>query len=154
MAGFQSAANTITGAPARFNVQKSIVESLQRDLAGERAFNAAVGAVSNIAKTQAAGQKAEASDVKAATDALEEVPIERRQALKDILGSQFDLSERARTMTANYRSAADRLVDIYKASPNAITWAKKGKEIRQGPYYQAAKELMEEIRNGATETSR
>ena len=50
MAGFQQAANTITSAPARFNVQKSIVEELQRDFAGEKAFNEAAAKVDMISR--------------------------------------------------------------------------------------------------------
>lgn len=150
MAGFQQAANTITGAPARFNVQKSIVEELQRDLAGEQAFNAAVGVVSRITKMQAEGRPAEDADLDSAMEAINKVPGNRKKDLFDIL-SNVDLAVRANGMAADkyYR---DRLVklqnrlDEYEKRPNVP------KAVAMTSSYDLQEK--EEMKSGTTQTSR
>lgn len=150
MAGFQQAANTITGAPARFNVQKSIVEELQRDLAGEKAFNSAVGAVSRITKVQAEGRPAEDADLDSAMEAIEKVPDNRKKDLFDIL-SNVDLAQHATKMAADkyYR---DRLVKLQKRLDEYEKRPNVPKAIAMTSSYDLQEK--EELKSGTTQTSR
>ena len=145
MAGFQSAVNTITSAPARFNVQKSIVDVLKTELAGEKAFNTAVSAMSRMTKANAEGCPAEDADLDIAMEAMNKVPEDRRKELSDILRSTDELTDRARTAEGRLRKLQKRL-DEYEKRPNVP------KAIAMTSSYDL--QAKEEMKSGTTQTSR
>ena len=150
MAGFQNAANAITGAPGRISAQSTILGQLKRDLAGEKAFNAAVGAVSRITKVQAEGRPAEDADLDSAMEEIKKVPDNRKQDLFDIL-SNIDLAQHATKMAADkyYR---DRLVKLQKRLDEYEKRPNVPKAIAMTSSYDL--QAKEEMKSGTTQTSR
>ena len=163
MAGFQSAANTLTGAPARFNVQKSIVEELQRDLAGEQATNLAYRQAAAIFERQAAGYAATPQQVKDFKQTLTQVPVANREMFTRSASAVEGMSEKVRDQRATIRNQAERIYRTHQAlinkkSMSKALFGKSAEEIRadakSGMYAQAVKEVKEEMKSGTTQTSR
>ena len=163
MAGFQQAANTITGAPARFNIQKSIVEELQRDLAGEQATNLAYRQATAIFERQAAGYAATPQQVEDFKQTLTQVPVANREMFTRSASAVEGMSEKVRDQRATIRNQAERIYRAHQAvinkkSMSKALWGKSAEEIRadakSGMYAQAVKEVKEEMKSGTTQTSR
>lgn len=163
MAGIQQAANTITGAPARFNIQKSIVEELQRDLAGEEATNLAYRQAAAIFERQAAGRAATPQQVEEFKQTLSQVPIKNREMFTRSANAVEGMSEKVRDQRATIRNQAERIYRAHQAviskkSMSKALWGKSAEEIRadakSGMFAQAAKDVKEEMKSGTTKTSR
>lgn len=152
MAGFQQAANVITGAPARFNVQKSIVDVLKTQLAGEKATTAAYGGLQKMTATLARGEAPTAEELKGLGEIVKNVPVENREkfmaSIEDMkaIGKQQALNEyRIANLRDRIRERETEL-SIRKGIPTAIrTIANQGALNR----YEE-----EEMKSGTTQTSR
>lgn len=152
MAGFQQAANTITGAPARFNVQKSIVDVLKTELAGEKATTAAYAGIQKMTRTLAEGTLPTVEEVKSLGEIVKNVPTENREKFKSsiddmvLIGKQQALNEyRIANLTKRLHERETEL-SIRKGIPTAIrTIANQGELNR----YEE-----EEMKSGTTQTSR
>ena len=163
MAGIQQAANTITGAPARFNIQKSIAEELQRDLAGEQATNLAYRQATAIFERQAAGYSATPQQVEEFKQTLTQVPVQNREMFTRSASAVEGMSEKVRDQRATIRNQAERIYRAHQAvlskkSMSKALWGKSAEEIRadakSGMYAQATKEAKEEMKSGTSKTSR
>ena len=126
MAGFQQAANTITSAPARFNVQKSIVDVLKTELEGEKATTEAYAGIQNMTKTLSQGSLPTAEEVKSLGEIVKNVPIKNREKFKSsiedmvLIGKQQALNEyRIANLTNRLRERETEL-SIRKGIPTAI----------------------------------
>lgn len=82
MAGFQSAANTITGAPARFNVQKSIVDVLKTELEGEKATTAAYAGMQKMTRNLAQGHLPTTEEVKGLGEIVKNIQLKIERDLR------------------------------------------------------------------------
>ena len=152
MAGFQSAANTITGAPARFNVQKSIVDVLKTELAGEKATTAAYAGIQKMTRTLAQGHMPTKEEVKSLGEIVKNVPVENREkfmeSIKDMttIGKQQALNEyRIANLSERLRERETEL-SIRKGIPTAINTIANQNELNR---YEE-----EEMKSGTTQTSR
>lgn len=152
MAGFQSTANTITGAPARFNVQKSIVDVLKTELAGEKATTAAYAGIQKMTSTLAQGRMPTTEEVKSLGEIIKNVPAENKEkfmaSIKDMttIGRQQALNEfRIANLKERLRERETEL-SIRKGIPTAI-----GVIANQGALNRYEEE---EMKSGATQTSR
>lgn len=152
MAGFQQAANTITGAPARFNVQKSIVDVLKTQLAGEKATTAAYAGIQKMTATLAQGSMPTKEEVKSLGEIVKNVPAENREkfmaSIEDMkaIGKQQALNEyRIANLRERLRERETEL-SIRKSIPTAI-----GVIANQGELNRYEEE---EMKSGTTQTSR
>ena len=152
MAGIQQAANTITGAPARFNVQKSIVDVLKTQLEGEKATTAAYEGIQKMTATLARGEEPTKEELKGLGEIVKNVPAENRErfmaSIEDMkaIGKQQALNEyRIANLRDRIRERETEL-SIRKGIPTAIrTIANQGALNR----YEE-----EEMKSGTTQTSR
>lgn len=152
MAGFQQAANTITEAPARFNIQKSIVDALKTQLAGEKFTTAAYAGIQKMTRTLAQGIMPTKEEVESLGEIVKNVPTQNRERFKDSLndmvaiGKQQALNEyRIANLRERLRERETELL-IRKGIPTAIhTIANQGELNR----YEE-----EEMKSGTTQTSR
>lgn len=163
MAGFQNAANTIVGAPARLKVQKSIVDVLKTELAGEQATNLAYQQATAIFERQAAGHAATPKQVEDFKQTLTQVPIKNREMFTRSANAVEGMSNTVRDQRTTIRNQAERIYRarqalINKKSMSKALWGKSAEEIRadakSGMFAQAAKEVKEEMKSGTTQTSR
>ena len=152
MAGFQQAANTITSAPARFNVQKSIVDVLKTELEGEKATTEAYAGIQNMTKTLSQGSLPTAEEVKSLGEIVKNVPIKNREKFKSsiedmvLIGKQQALNEyRIANLTNRLRERETEL-SIRKGIPTAILNIANQDSLNR---YEE-----EEMKSGTTQTSR
>ena len=152
MAGFQSAANTITGAPARFNVQKSIVDVLKTELEGEKATTAAYAGIQKMTSTLAQGRMPTREDLKGLGEIVKNVPAENKEkfmaSIEDMkaIGRQQALNEfRIANLRERLRERETEL-SIRKGIPTAIGVIANQASLNR---YEE-----EEMKSGTTQTSR
>ena len=152
MAGFQQAANTITGAPAQFNIQKSIVDALKTQLEGEKATTAAYAGIQKMTSIMAQGRMPTRKEVKSLGEIVKNVPVENREkfmaSIKDMttIGKQQALNEyRIANLRERLRERETEL-SIRKGIPTAIRTVANQSELNR---YEE-----EEMKSGTTQTSR
>ena len=152
MAGFQQAANTITSAPARFNVQKSIVDVLKTELAGEKATTAAYEGIQKMTATLARGETPTKEELKGLGEIVKNVPVENREkfmaSIEDMkaIGKQQALNEyRIANLRDRIRERETEL-SIRKGIPTAIRTIANQNALNR---YEE-----EEMKSGTTQTSR
>ena len=152
MAGFQQAANTITGAPARFNVQKSIVDVLKTQLAGEKATTEAYAGIQKMTNTLAQGRMPTKEEVKGLGEIVKNVPVENREkflaSIKDMVsvGKQQALNEYRINILRERLRERETELSIRKGIPTAIRNIANQGELNR---YEE-----EEMKSGTTQTSR
>ena len=152
MAGFQSAANTITSSPARFNVQKSIVDALKTELAGEKATTEAYASIQKMTRNLAEGRMPTTEEVKGLGEIVKNVPAENREkfksSIKDMvtIGKQRALNEYRIANLRERLSERETELSIRKGIPTAISAIANQGELNR---YEE-----EEMKSGTTQTSR
>ena len=163
MAGFQGAANAFVSAPGNIHIKKNFAQELARDLAGEEATNLAYQQATAIFERQAAGYAATPQQVEEFKQTLTQVPIKNREMFTRSASAVEGMSNTVRDQRATIRNQAERIYRAHQAvinkkSMSKALWGKSAEEIRANAkssmFAQAVKEVKEEMKSGATQTSR
>lgn len=152
MAVFQQAANAVTGAPARFNIQKSIVDVLKTELAGEKATTAAYEGIQKMTATLARGETPTSEELKGLGEIVENVPVKNREkfmaSIEDMkaIGKQQALNEYRIANLKDRIRERETEMSIRKGIPPAIRIIANQNALNR---YEE-----EEMKSGTTQTSR
>ena len=152
MAGFQQAANAITSAPARFNVQKSMVDVLKTELEGEKATTAAYAGIQKMTKTLAQGSLPTAEEVKSLGEIVKNIPIKNREQFKSSIKDMVSIGKQQAVNEYRIANLRERLrereteLSIRKGIPTAISTIANQNALNR---YEE-----EEMKSGTTQTSR
>ena len=163
MAGFQSAANTISGAPARFNVQKSIVDVLKTELAGEKATTAAYNNIANNTARIAKGETLSDEEFNETRELIKKIPETNRKAFSDAMDGVVNLgkayaSQKVKLNQRTYENISAIKAGVQRKSMLKALSGYSREELLNGgleKYVERMREDMkEELKSGATQTSR
>ena len=152
MAGFQNAANTIVGAPAQLKFQKSIVDVLKTELAGEKATTAAYEGIQKMTATLARGGEPTKEELKGLGEIVKNVPVENREKFKAAIEDMKAIGKQQALYEYRLANLKDRIrereteLSIRKGIPPAIRNIANQNELNR---YEE-----EEMKSGTTQTSR
>ena len=163
MAGFQSAANTITGAPARFNVQKSIVDVLKTQLAGEKSTTEAYNTIANNTTRIAKGETLSDEEFNKTRELIKKIPETNRKAFSEAMSGVANLgkayaSQEIKLAQRTYENISAIKAGIQRKSMLKALSGYSREELLNGgleKYMERIKDDMKGgIKSGTTQTSR
>lgn len=163
MAGFQQAANTITGAPARFNVQKSIVDVLKTQLAGEKATTDAYNTIANNTTRIAKGETLSDEELNKTRELIQKIPEPNRKAFSDAMEGVVNLGKGYTSQQIKLNERTQEKVNIIKAGLQRKSMLKAAtgysrEELLAGGLDKVMQGIREDmkggIESGTTQTSR